>query len=163
MKLHGLRLAFLPLVFLPAVSLAAGRPLCQGLLVVGDKGSSGTRLSASKNGDVTLRIETAAELPGDHLLEFRLFDPKNALYQSISVPTGDAPGSRMIPSYPRPVRIVVPVMQPSQASQKSFRVDQVFPLGGTMIQTNSLYGNWRLEALLDGLPYCAPFSFTISR
>lgn len=147
------------------VALAAP-PACHSITVENVHSPNGQgvekKFSATQISDVGLRILAGDSLKGDHLLEWRIFDNTGALYQSITMPIGDAPGTRAVPGYPNPVRVVVPVPTNAPNGARALMLEQRFPIGGTMIQTNSLYGTWRLDALLDGQPYCKPFTFQIT-
>lgn len=160
------------LLALSPAAAGAAAPRCVSLTVdgpgavAGDDERNGSKsqvgFSATKVSDVTLRLVADSGLTGDHLLEWRLFTPSNGVYQSITVPLGDQSGSRTVPGYPKPVEIVVPVSGPGRARQSSKTVERRFPIGGTMIVSGGIYGTWRLEANLDGAPFCQTFKFQIT-
>ncbi len=45
--------------------------------------------------------------------------------------------------------MVIP-QEVSYLNQRFYRVDIPFPVGGTLITSNGLYGKWRITAHLDG-------------
>ena len=103
-----------------------------------------------------------------HVVEFRVYTPKNNLYQTMSVPfTTDVQrkGQRLsVPGYPD----VVPVRVLSKVTHKKAKgliATTRLPVAGTPIVNNSLYGVWRAEVVIDGAPArCgAPLQFTITQ
>ena len=147
-----------------AVSFAAAGatvPRCRSLEVVGvqvsKKPATVPSFSARKAVDVTLRLTTETRMTGRHLLEWRLLTPSGNLYQSLVTPVGDTPGTREVPGYPDPLEVAIP----APAELKRWKLEKPFPIGGTMIVTGGLYGEWRLEAILDGAPYCGTTRFRI--
>ncbi len=152
---------------------AAPRPAspCVAILVGSSeetpRGGWGTKFSATRTTDL---VFTALFLPGftgEHLVELRVFTPKGFLYRSMTVPAvieGPASGTRKVPRYPHPVRVKGGSKFSYQGSTLS-KVDLTFPLGGTDIGKNSLYGTWRVQAHLDGAeePCADATTFRITR
>jgi hypothetical protein len=109
--------------------------------------------SASEVLDVQLTALLTGSWKADHVVEFRLFTPTGSLYQSIQLPfTAESKNvgkERVVEGYARPV----PAVGISSRQSGLARVPTVstsFPVGGTSITQNSIYGTWRLEAYLDG-------------
>lgn len=119
-------------------------------------GRSGERFSAAATTDLTFQVFLDPALAGDHVLELRIITPRSFLYRSIAVPVslgtvpaGAAMTERTVAGYPGPQRVRVPAYV-KLAKKVMQRIDIAFPLGGTDIVTNSLYGKWKVEAFLDG-------------
>lgn len=158
------RLATICLVFLalPAVAAApraASPPQCMQVIVsaVEDGGAikQGKRFSTSTTLDLTFTVLLAPTLTGEHTLEVRAFLPTGYLYQSMTVPVLDAATDtgtqqdRLVRGYPHPVPAVVP-KQAVVDGLGVLRVDVPFPVAGTAITSNSLFGKWTALAHLDG-------------
>jgi hypothetical protein len=96
---------------------------------------------------------TSARLGGDHTVELRVFGPGGHLYQSLMVPfssdSARAGQQRVLEDYPRPVTVEL-VGKTSYKGVEYSRIDLMMPVGGTSIVTSSLYGQWRVEAFVDG-------------
>lgn len=108
--------------------------------------------SATEIVDLELRAELGRDLAGDHTLELRVLAPGKHLYQSIIAPfSAEAETGvreKAVHGYPRPLRV-----QHARAASKKpdkLLVTGVLPVGGTAITTASLYGEWEVEAYLDG-------------
>ncbi|MGH9391805.1 MAG: hypothetical protein ACRD1Z_19560 [Vicinamibacteria bacterium] len=82
-----------------------------------------------------LDLKLEAAVKGQHQLEFKVYTPKGHLYQSLTAAMMGAPtasdGRRQRESQKRTASATLPV-------------------AGTTIVTNSLYGEWKVEAYLDG-------------
>jgi hypothetical protein len=78
-----------------------------------------------------LKLETAVK--GQHQLEFKVYTPKGHLYQSL----------------PAAVAAATSVDRRQRENPKRTAA-ATLPVAGTTIVTNSLYGEWRVEAFLDG-------------
>jgi hypothetical protein len=117
---------------------------------------------ASKILDVQFEAAFVQRLAGEHLLEFKVYTPRDKLYQVLTVPftgNGDTKKMRHVPGYPQPLR--EHGLRPGAGSR--YRVTAILPVAGTWIMTNSLYGRWRVEAHLDGDPLpSARETFTIN-
>ena len=88
--------------------------------------------SASSILDLKLEVVLSAAVKGHHQLEFKVYTPKGHLYQSLSA-----------------------AMAAGAANEEKRRGQKrtaaaTLPVAGTTIVTNSLYGEWRVDAFLDG-------------
>jgi hypothetical protein len=98
-----------------------------------------------------LKIETALSpaLKGPHQVEFRLFTPNGHLYQAL------------------PATVTAPAPATDRRNRDVARqqmASAMFPVAGTTIVSSSLYGEWKVEAFLDGERTVActkPISFVI--
>jgi hypothetical protein len=79
-------------------------------------------------------VALSPAVKGQHQLEFKVYTPKGHLYQSLSA-TMNAPAA----SADRRKR---------ESAKRTAAA--TLPVAGTTIVTNSLYGEWRVEASLDG-------------
>lgn len=131
------------------------------------QGPEGHKFSATDVIDLELRVLLSPRIVGDHLLRLRLFTPSGHLYQELTVPfTTDSTSrsERKVAGYPRPMKV-------RRAKPGTFAGNAVntisiyFPVGGTSIVTNSLYGKWTIEAFVDdsASPCSHPTSFTITQ
>jgi hypothetical protein len=85
-------------------------------------------------------------------LELRLFTPNGHLYQSTTVPIAlAARKKRTVEGYPHPLPVaqLLPYGQGGLASGFAVTAPS-FPVAGTLIVADSLYGVWRVEAWPDG-------------
>ncbi len=111
-----------------------------------------------------VELEIAALLqpvPAQGVLRFKVNAPGGFLYQTLTVPfaTQDGRpnpgGTRRVDGSSRPLveqqaQLVSPV-------HRRYRVAARFPVAGTLITANGLYGKWTVEPWLDGLPVpCGP-------
>lgn len=104
--------------------------------------------SASSILDLKLEAALSPAVKGQHQLEFKVFTPKGHLYQSL------------------PATMAAPAAVPDRRKRENPKrtAAATLPVAGTTIVTNSLYGQWRVEAYLDGErdTACArPVSFAI--
>lgn len=90
--------------------------------------------SASSILDLKLEVALSPAVKGQHQLDFKVYTPKGHLYQTISA-TMNAPAA----SADRRKR-----ESPKRTASATL------PVAGTTIVTSSLYGEWRVEAFLDG-------------
>lgn len=91
--------------------------------------------SASTILDLKLEVGLSPGVKGgQHQLEFKVFTPKGHLYQSL------------------PATMAAPTAIPGQPDRMSPKrtAEATLPVAGTTIVTNSLYGEWRVEAYFDG-------------
>jgi hypothetical protein len=148
-------LAPLPAAEEQTEALAQGKIPCLAILaksVEENGGEWATSFHASQTTDLTLGIVFPSSIHGEHEVELRLYTPNGNLYQSLRVPVA-APGAstganRTVKDYPMAIQQVV--LKPVKYLGKPVYTAEVhFPVGGTLISSNSLYGQWRLEALLD--------------
>ena len=139
---------------------AAQKPAspCVAILVASSeetpKNGWGTKFSATKTTDLTFTVLFLQGFTGEHIVELRVFTPRGFLYQSMSVPAavaGLASGTRTVSGYPHPVPVKASSRFAYQGSTL-WKVDVPFPVGGTEIGRNSLYGTWKAQAYLDGSP-----------
>ncbi len=157
------RLVFSAVVFgialaIPAGALAASNASspCVAILAASAEetpnGKFGTSFSATKTTDLTFSVAFQRGYTGEHLVELRFFTPRGFLYQSMTVPAvigGTASGTRTVPGYPHPMRVKSGPRFTYKGSTL-WKVDVPFPVGGTEIGRNSLYGTWKVQAYLDG-------------
>jgi len=100
---------------------------------------------------------------GNHTVEFRTYMPGGALYQSQAVPIsirmgqGVGPSTRALAGYPFPVAVQQPAPEVTRTATGMLptgpalvNVTARMPVAGTPIINSSLYGDWRVEAYLDG-------------
>lgn len=89
---------------------------------------------------------------GAHTAEFRVYSPTGALYQNISVAfTSDTKKKgqpQRIDGYPRPVPIQL-IGDIVTATGKHGAVSTPLAVAGSPIVLNSMFGEWRLEAVID--------------
>ena len=112
----------------------------------GVRPSSG--ISAMVTDDVTISVLFPTSLTGDHLLTLNFLTPRGHLYQSMVVPISDTPRIMQVPGHPHPVTAKVPA-QVLVNRDPFVRVPVVFPVGGTSITANSIYGTWTVVPILD--------------
>jgi len=104
--------------------------------------------SASSILDLKLEAALAAAVKGQHQLEFKVYTPKGHLYQSLTAAMS-APAAKDD--------------RREREGQKRI-ASATLPVAGTTIVTNSLYGEWKVEAFLDGerdVACAKPLSFVI--
>ncbi len=104
--------------------------------------------SASSILDLKLEAALSPAVKGQHQLEFKVFTPKGHLYQSL------------------PATVATPAASADRREREKPKrtATATLPVAGTTIVTNSLYGEWRLEAYMDGARdnACAkPLTFVI--
>jgi hypothetical protein len=131
----------------------------------GTHGQSGGGFSARLVDDLTVAVRFPGGVTDSHVLALDFATPKGFLYETVTVPVAapnTAPRMRHLKGYPRPVRELVPRSVTSGGSTVH-EVDVPFPVGGTMIVTDSLYGTWNVSPRLDGAeqPCAPPTSFGI--
>lgn len=138
-----------------------GVPVCLIAVESGtDNPSPGTQrrphISASITDDVTVAVLLPGTFGGDHLLTLHFITPRGHLYQATSVPTSDSPKLVQVPGYRRAIPAQVPTLALSEG-RLIRRVEIRFPIGGTSISANSLYGTWKIVPFLDTLDgSCGP-------
>lgn len=139
------------------------RAECLAVIVTSPQQPAGERprgsFSASRILDLNFNTALRRRATGPHLLELKVFTPRGHLYQTLTVPF-TAPrksrGARVVDGYPRPLpeqetRIV------NRDGRPSYEVMASLPVGGTAIMSNSLYGSWRVQPILDG-EACGPMT-----
>jgi hypothetical protein len=97
--------------------------------------------SASRSLDLELQTRLDNDRRFPSTLEFRVFTPRGFLYQSLAV-------------------AVAPQAPPRRGPAR--RVSGTLLVAGTAITTNSLYGRWAVEALIDGQPCATRTEFTLT-
>jgi hypothetical protein len=116
--------------------------------------------------DLVFRPRLRRDLPGEHVMQLKVFTPGGFLYQVITLPfVGTAPrerstrsGSRaastaagpppprVVPGFPRPLE--VQRLQP--VTRGTYELHARLPVAGTSITLSSLYGTWSVQPYLDG-------------
>jgi len=134
--------------------------------------SGATTFAATNVTDIEFAIvfspQVASQFSSVHLVEFRVFTPSGNLYESLSLPiTTDAKraGERhRVPGYPDlvPVQVLKPI---THGNGNGLFAKVKLPVAGTPILSNSLYGTWKADALVEEqTTSCStPASFTITR
>lgn len=131
-----------------------GRIPCTDILAKSAEENGGawaTSFHASMTTDLTLAVIFPKNFQGEHEVELRLYTPGGDIYQSIRVPIAEAgrkAENRVVNGYPRAIQQVVPKPE-AYLGTALLKVEIPFPVGGTLISSNSLYGQWRIEALVD--------------
>ncbi len=95
-----------------------------------------------------LDLKLEATVKGQHQLEFKVYTPKGHLYQSLAA-TMSAPAAKDGRRH---------------RETKKDSASATLPVAGTTIVNSSLYGEWKVEAFLDGVREMAcakPVSFVI--
>lgn len=129
-------------------------PVPCALVQVSDPGSRvgpANRFSATKVTDLVFTTRFAGKLSGEHVLELKVFAPSGSLYQSLAVPIaqpGKLPEKRPVKGYPYPKQEVAPRLV-GRGDTAVHEVDVSFPVGGTLITQNGLYGTWKVEPYVD--------------
>jgi hypothetical protein len=110
----------------------------------------------------------AAQFSGVHMVEFRIYTPQGHLYESITIPmttNGRRSGERhRVPGYPDLVPVQV-LQSITRGGGQGMFAEVTLPVAGTSIVSNSLYGEWKAEAVVeDEIAACAqPMTFTITQ
>jgi hypothetical protein len=152
-----------PLVAQP-VCLAVELDGAAGPAVFADGFESGDTVRWSESGapafsttatdDLAATVEIDGAATGEHLLELRWYLPGGGLYQSVAVPfaAGVAPAAagRRIDGYPFPVEVRAATERSRAGFGGVFAVSDRLPVAGSSIVEAALWGEWRLEAFLDG-------------
>lgn len=128
------------------------RPICRVMVDRDTRISPGlgpiTGFSAAVTDDITLNVLLPPGTTGEHLLTVQFITPRGHLYQTMHVPISDQPRTMSIPGYARPVQARVPIQ--TMVDRFSFlAVSIVFPVGGTSISTNSIFGDWQVVVYLN--------------
>ena len=136
------------------------------------KWSKNPSFSATNVIDVEFAIlfskSIAAQFDSVHMVEFRVYTPTGALYESIVIPMttnqNRANERHRVPGYPDlvPVRVLESV---NHGLGQGMFAKVKLPVAGTPIVSNSLYGAWKATALVEDEPsICAqPAEFTITQ
>lgn len=120
-------------------------------------------ISAREVLDVTFRLLVAGggTPASDSQLDLTVYGPEGHVYQRMEAPVTADGGmaARVVEGRPVPTR--ARRMVPSRKGGL-FHVDAPpFPVGGTFISSNSLYGTWRVEARMAGVQGVCSASFRI--
>lgn len=155
-------IAILVAVAVPALATPRleRRPICRVMVDRDTRLSPGlgpsTGFSAAVTDDVTVTVLLPAGTTGEHLLTVQFITPRGHLYQTMHVPISDEPRTMSIPGYARPVQARVPV-QTVVERFPYLSVPIVFPVGGTSISANSIYGDWQVVVFLNSAETpCSP-------
>jgi hypothetical protein len=134
--------------------------------------SGATTFSATKVTDIEFAIifspSIAAQFSNAHVVEFRVYTPQGNLYQSISIPITSNPArageKHRVAGYPDliPVQVLTSI---NHGNGKGMYAKVTLPVAGTPIVSNSLYGGWRAEAVVEDeiAPCSQPAQFTITQ
>lgn len=174
-----LLVALLSLVIAVVVTPAtayAGKGKCIGVNVVSatddgkqkKKKKRRPKFAISKIVDLRFDVQVGGRIKGDEVVELRVLTPNGHLYETYKIPIAEQPvpidgvqpidvnnraevenvdlGSRRLAGYPRPIKV-----QPLKERKGRRTVSINFPVAGTTIVQNGLYGKWRLEAAVDGV------------
>lgn len=110
----------------------------------------------------------AAQFSDVHMVEFRIYTPQGHLYESITIPmttNSRRSGERhRVPGYPDLVPVQV-LQSIRRGGGQGMFAEVTLPVAGTSIVSNSLYGPWKAEAVVeDEIAACAqPMTFTITQ
>jgi len=133
--------------------------------------SGEVRFAATKVTDIEFAIvfspPIAAQFKDAHIVEFRVYTPAGNLYESLSIPittdSGKAGQRHRVPSYPDlvPIQVLKPI---NHGNGQGLFAKVTIPIAGTPIVSNSLYGTWRAEALVEEQTTACgtPATFTIT-
>ena len=105
-----------------------------------------------------------SRVPGDRVLHFVVRTPRGSVYQKIDAPMGapeKMPGMRTLSGYRHPLREYRTRLVHGPIGRMVVTAVP-FPVGGTAIQQNGLYGTWRVEAHMEGARRpCAVATFVL--
>jgi hypothetical protein len=153
-------------------------PQCTGVRVTASDRAVPPRnmtFSSRETLDLLLRPRIRQDLPGEHLMQLKVFTPGGFLYQVITLPfvgaatdargpSPAAPPPRVVPGVPRPLEVqqLAPVRGAS-ATRSEYELSARLPVAGTSITMSSIYGTWSVQPYLDGgAEPCGPATrFTI--
>jgi hypothetical protein len=93
--------------------------------------------SASEILDLELRVSLSPALRGDEGVELFVYTPKGHLYQALRANVGGAAGTR-------------DRREVAHRSASARTASATLPVAGTSIVASSLYGEWKVEAHVDG-------------
>lgn len=109
----------------------------------------------SSEGVLELRFDVGLNPPisGFHILELVIANPNGHHYQTLVAPITGDPGLEgrltKIPSYPNPIPAQLVSVSRTPGGEPGTATLRL-PVAGTPILSNSLYGEWRYTARLDG-------------
>ena len=134
------------------------------------QGPEVARFSAVATEDLLVRVGLGDGFDGEQAtVHLRFLLPSGGLFQETSIPVvvaGSRSGGaavRRVPGYPFPVREQILTAVETERGLEH-RVEVRFPVAGTQILWNSLYGEWRVEAYVDdaAAPCSEAATFTIT-
>lgn len=127
------------------------------------------KYSAVETTDIKVHVILPTDFKEEHVISLKFYTPAGHLYRQIDVPVTPEIGregteTRRLPNYPYPVTVAVPEIR-RVAGETVPSIEVGFPVGGTSIQSNSLYGMWRVNGMVDGveLRCFRPMSFGIGQ
>lgn len=92
-------------------------------------------------------------LQGDHVLQLVIRTPNGHVYQKLEAPVSSdfkkAGAMKKLQGYPKPVPIRVTGRQ-ELAGKAVYVTSLELPVGGTSIESSSIFGQWSVEVVLDG-------------
>lgn len=152
-----------------------GRVGCVGLMVSSPQLPAATTQSFSATRAIDLELyvlftqgDASRFSRNDHVVELHVFTPRGSLYQSFTIPFSNDKrfkGQKVrIPGYPEPV--AVQVLEKKAWGKGAYQATKfTLPVAGTPIINNSLYGQWRAEAFVEGdrLACSKPATFMITQ
>lgn len=149
----GLIVVALVLPMGEAAQVVSGPPTCQvSVEIPRDDTSPGRRpptaISAATTDDVTVAVVLPFPLSEERVLRLEYLTPRGHRYQVVAAPLSGTPKLVHLPGYPRPIPARVPARVQVDGRPAS-RVEFSFPVGGTSITANSLYGTWQVVPYLD--------------
>jgi hypothetical protein len=120
-----------------------------GSVVMWENPEPVTEFSATYILDLLFAVSLVGELVGDKVVELEIHTPNGHLYQRLATPVSSAAAAgtvMMVEGYrdPLPVR----QLEADGAGDLQFRL----PVAGTLIVSNSLYGEWTAWAIVDEQP-----------
>jgi hypothetical protein len=102
--------------------------------------------SASSILDLKIEATLSPAVKEQHQLEFKVYTPKGHLYQSL------------------PATMSAPASNGDRREGQKRTASAMLPVAGTTIVASSLYGQWKVEAFLNGgrdVACAPPFTFAI--
>jgi hypothetical protein len=131
-----------------------------------------TQFSATQVTDIEFAIvfssTVAAQFTNAHVVEFRVYTPQGNLYETISIPITNNPArageKHRIAGYPDlvPLQVLTSI---NHGGGRGMYAKVTLPVAGTPIVSNSLYGTWKAEAIVEDeiAPCSLPAQFTITQ
>lgn len=158
MLLIGALVALAQAAEAPSLSgVTPAQPECAAIVVTSPQQPPRARqrgpFSATRILDLRFGTQLVRPPVDSHVLALKVYTPRGHLYQTLTVPfapSGQSKGERHVDGYPRPL----PEQEAKPVKYEggpAYEVSATFPVGGTAIMSNSLYGSWRVEPYLDGV------------
>lgn len=114
------------------------------------------KYSVVETTDIKVHIAFPEQFQEEHVISLKFYTPSGHLFRQMDVPVTPDIGregpaqTRRLPGYPYPVTVAVPeVKRVDGESVPSIEVR--FPVGGTSIESSSLFGTWRVNGMVDGV------------